>query len=104
MKYLYPTFLFLNFLISFTFSQTKPDTNFKSIHQIEYELHQKDTTKVDTTLKIKSEKINTLPEVNRQVGTIINFSLLILIIIILIVIVAVFLIARRIFKTKSKGR
>jgi hypothetical protein len=79
----------------------QPDTNFKSIHQLQYEEYKKDTTKNmikgDSNIK-NSEGIFGQKQ---PMQTIINLSLMMIIIIVLITGISIFLIARRIYLTKK---
>jgi len=77
------------------------DTNFKSIHQLQYEEYKKDTAK--NVIKGDSNIKN--PEgifgKKQPMQTIINLSLMMIIIIVLIIGISIFLIARKIYLTKK---
>jgi hypothetical protein len=68
------------------------DSSFKSIHRLESEQHQKDTTLPDTVAQTAPEESTVTPET--QAKAVINLSLLIVITIILIVGIAIYFIVR----------
>ncbi|MGQ9702706.1 MAG: hypothetical protein ACUVQT_09690, partial [bacterium] len=98
-------FLTLNFfLISNLHTGERPDSNFKSIHQLQSEIYGKDTStdtlRIQTSKQEKKESTKTtegLLNSKQSMQTIINFSLMV------ILIIAFFLIARKIYRTKNKS-
>lgn len=98
-------FLMLNFsLISNFHAGEKPDSNFKSIHQLQSEEYGKDTT--TDTLRIKTSKKEKFPKTTeglfnsrQSIKTIINFFLMVILI---VVFLSILLIARKIYKTKER--
>jgi hypothetical protein len=96
------TFLFSGLTISAP--EVQPDTNFKSIHQLQSEQNKNDTTEkrdnspIEDTIPKKSESFLNQKQ---PVQTILNFSLMVVIILVLIIALSIFLIARRIYKTKE---
>jgi hypothetical protein len=68
------------------------DSSFKSIHQLELEKHQKDTTLPDTIAQTAPAESVMTPET--QVRAAINLSLLLVITIILIAAIAIYFIVR----------
>ncbi len=86
------------------FAQAQPDSNFKSIHQLQSEEYKKDT--ITDTVRIKpAEQDKKIPEgvfnTKQPMQTIINFSLMVILIVALIISLSIFLIARRIYRTKK---
>ncbi len=86
------------------FAQAQPDSNFKSIHQLQSEEYKKDTI-TDTVGIEPADQNKKIPEgvfKNKQpMQTIINFSLMVILIVALIISLSIFLIARRIYRTKN---
>ncbi|KPJ71390.1 hypothetical protein AMJ52_08640 [candidate division TA06 bacterium DG_78] len=77
------------------------DSSFKSIHQLELEQHQKDTSQHDTIVKIITVPESTVtPET--QVKAVINLSLLIVITIVLIVAIAIYFIVRSMSRSQRE--
>ncbi len=86
--------LICSILFSSPFNQNfflivQPDTNFKSIHQLQTGEHKMDTINNKSATGFQSER------------AMINFALIILIIILFIFFATIFLIARRIYLTKK---
>ncbi|MGQ9665539.1 MAG: hypothetical protein ACUVUH_09455 [bacterium] len=104
-------FLTLNFfLISNLHTGERPDSNFKSIHQLQSEIYGKDTStdtlRIQTSKQERKESTKTaegLLNSKQSMQTIINFSLMVILIIALIVFLSIFLIARKIYRTKNKS-
>lgn len=90
------------FFIVYANERVKPDSNFKSIHQLELEQHQKDTTKSDTIEKIQELEKENIPSEETQVKAVINFSLLIVISVLLIITIAILLIVRSVYRAKRE--
>lgn len=88
-------------------AQTQPDPNFKSIHQLQSEVYKKDT--ITDTVRIKPAEQNKqqkkIPKgifnTKQPMQTIINFSLMVILIVALIISLSIFLITRRIYRTKK---
>ncbi|MEO0107223.1 MAG: hypothetical protein ABIL70_04085 [candidate division WOR-3 bacterium] len=78
----------------------QPDTNFKSIHQLESEQYKVDSMNKKIKIKKNLEK-KPVSRIIPTVGATINYVLLILIIILLIFIATIFLVARRIYLEKK---
>ena len=93
--------LFLAGLIIFLSGETEPDTNLKSIHQTEQEIHQ-DSLSGDTTTQLDSSYGSIDEEQADQVKVFVNTTLIIIIIAILILALAVFLIINRVRRTTSE--
>ncbi len=87
-------------LVINSYGIAQPDTNFKSIHQLQSEEHKKDTT--DYLKQNDTAPNNPLGMLNKKqpVQTIINFSLVVFLMVVLIIALGIFLIARRIYRTK----
>jgi uncharacterized membrane protein affecting hemolysin expression len=88
-------------LINFLPGETKPDPNFKSIHQTELEIHQ-DSLSGDTITQVDSSYGSIDKEQADQVRVFVNTTLLIIIIAILILALAVFLIINRVRRTTTE--
>jgi hypothetical protein len=80
----------------------QPDSSFKSIHRLELEQHQKDTSQHDTTVKIKTAlpESTVTPEI--KVKAVINLSLLIVVTIVLIVAIAIYFIVRSMSRSQRE--
>jgi hypothetical protein len=76
------------------------DSSFKSIHQLESEQHQKDTTKPDTIANTAPEESTVAPET--QTKAVINLSLLIVITIVLIAVIAIYFIIRNVSRSQRE--
>ena len=83
------------FIIGYTSDHQKPDSNFKSIHQIEWEVHQEDTLDTITGVTLESNQ-------KKQAHNVINSSLLVIIIIILILAIMILLIVRHVYKVRKE--
>ena len=97
----YPVFVTLIFLTillnSVIGAQTRPDTNFKSIHQLESETHKGDTTKSRTASDVAVG-------IGVDTRVMANVTLMVLIIVVLILALAVLLIIRRVYHSKKIER
>ncbi len=88
----WPGYVLVMFLLlTSILAQSMPDTNFKSIHQIQSEEHSKDSLNNHDSALTDTE----------QVRTMINFTAMVIVIIILVIAISAFLIARRIYRTKK---
>ena len=96
----YKMFLLLMVLFAVGYAQQddKPDSNFKSIHQLEKEVHQEGELK-DTVSEIESSGSERR---ENQMRSIINLSLVVVIMLILIVALALILILRRIHRSRER--
>ncbi len=86
-------------LIGYAQQDQRPDSNFKSIHQLESETHQKNISKNDTILE--KETSDSEAQEN-QMRSIINFSLIVIIMLILIIALSLILILRRIHRGRER--
>lgn len=97
-------FLCYSSVINF-FIPLQTDSHFKSIHQLQSEEYSKDTI-TDTTriqqAEPEKEQYGKIFNSKQPMQTIINFSLMVIIILALIISLSIFLIARKIYKTKER--
>ncbi|MGB9720180.1 MAG: hypothetical protein ACPL28_01690 [bacterium] len=92
---------FLTCVILSLYGIAQPDTNFKSIHQLQSEEYKKGTTKSTVQNDSPTKNPEGIFDQKQPMQTIINFSLMMIIIIVLIITISIFLIARRIYLTKK---
>jgi hypothetical protein len=88
----------LNLLLPITFNLltiAQPDTNFKSIHQLQYEEHSSETLGIIG----KNGEKNLLKEKTTE-KTIINFSLMVIIILLFIITISILFILRKNLRIK----
>lgn len=78
----------------------RPDTNFKSIHQLQSEEHEGDTLRSDTAVKHEPVPVDSNPKAVPPVKTLGFATLLVVVIIILIILIALLLILR--YRRKAK--
>ncbi len=89
------------------FTEIPHDSNFKSIHQLQSEEHAKDTIKStnenlkDTTYEMQSKNSGGILNSKESMKSIIRLSLIIILIAVMIAAIAIFLIERRIYRTKK---
>jgi|GEM_PF-1296798 len=99
--------IFLTLTLSFIsnlHAGTKPDSNFKSIHQLQSEEYKKDTVKKQNVAPNENQFQKNPKGIfseKQPMQTIINFSLMVILILILIIAISIFLIVRGIYKTKK---
>ena len=86
----------LIFLVVYANEVIKPDSNFKSMHQLEIEKYQNDA------IKIKELKIDSIPRHDTPITTTLNFYLIISIIFILVVMLIIVLLVRRAYRFGKK--
>ncbi len=103
-----PVRMVLLYLITLLISSDKifnlvaqSDSNFKSIHQLQYEEYKKDTAKNAIKDDSNIKNLEGIFGQKQPMQTIINLSLIIIIIIVLIIGISIFLIARKIYLTKK---
>jgi len=78
----------------------RPDTNFKSIHQLQSEEHRGDTLRSDTAIKHKPVPVDSNPKAVPPVKALGFATLLVVVIIILIILIAILLVLR--YRRKAK--
>jgi cytochrome bd-type quinol oxidase subunit 1 len=78
----------------------RPDTNFKSIHQLQSEEHKGDTLRSDTVIKREPGPVDVNPKAVPPVKALGFATLLVVVIIILIILITILLVLR--YRRKAK--
>jgi hypothetical protein len=72
----------------------KPDTNFKSIHQVQSEEHRTDTLRLDTVKRNEPVRTESLPAVVSKVKALGYASLFIVVLILLVILIVILVVIR----------
>jgi hypothetical protein len=80
----------------------QPDSGFKGIHQLDYEIHQRNTVPSDTGLGKEYVEVRDVGLPDRQVETIINRRIFNVLLITLLIVLVIFLILHRRYRLRRE--
>jgi hypothetical protein len=80
----------------------KPDTNFKSIHQVQSEKHAADTLRPDTVKKIEPARVELIPAVVPKTKALSYASLFVVVILLLTILILILILIRSRRKIKRE--